>query len=590
MTGNTAAASWREIADAEWALLSGSRRHLAVWAVLLTTASLCGVAAAVLLGRFVNEARQGRVDAMLGAALAMGGLMVISALARTESTRNIEVAIAAGVARLRLETFALLQHKDIPAMTKLGLDEIYHRLTDGITAIREAMRLLLSDFAFNVVAAMIGLLVVVRIDPLIPVICGVVYLPYIVVRRRLMFRLGQHWNGQTALYPAIGGVIREAVEGVRTVKNHAATDIELAKLDRAQDAYLGAVRRHLRALGVGGFLNHVMFLVPEGLVYLYLGRHVMRGDASIGDLLTVVALFPFFRQVIWHASRMAAHRHEHGIHLARLADLRSLRDAAHLSTAHLPARSEALRGEVELRQVSVNMDGQAVLYDVDLVLEPGSRLGVVGLSGAGKSTIANLLIGLIQPDTGVVLVDGRPLHDWDIDDLRQQISYITQEIFLLNGTVRDNLTYGVPVPRDERLWEVLGQADLIAFVRGLPEQLDTVIGERGVKLSGGERQRLSIARAYLRDPRILVLDETTSALDSDSERRVREAQDRLAAGRTVMVIAHRLITLRHCDRILVVENGRVAEQGRHDELLAASGTYARLHRSQFSLAPERHTS
>jgi ABC-type multidrug transport system fused ATPase/permease subunit len=541
------------------------------------------VAFAVLMGVFVDAARRGD-DAAYGAAVAMGFLTLCAALARVGAAFNIESAIAHGIARLRVDTFGRLLRKDLDALGRVGFDEVHHRLTDGVEKIREAMRLLLADFVLFGLSTVLGLVVVMVIDPLIPLISLVVYLPYIAVRHRLMFRLGLSWNEHLRAYPGVVAVVRESIEGIRAVKTHAAAATELDRLDRVHVGYLAAIRRHLKALCTGGFLNHVMFLLPEGLVYLYVGNLVLRGDATIGELLTVIAIFPFFRQVVWHASRMAAHRAEHSVHIGRLKALAALPDEAYATAAGDRGPDDGrLAGTVEFRDVTVVLDGQRVLADLDLTVRPGRRVAVVGLSGAGKSTLANLLVGVRTPDRGEVLVDDRPLRDWDIDRLRRRIAYITQEINLLNASIRANLGYGLEPLPDARLHWALDLADLGDFVATLPDGLDTVIGERGIQLSGGQRQRLSIARAYLRDPRILVLDETTSALDVESESRVRRAQERLGAGRTTIVIAHRLGTVRDADEIVVIEDGRISERGRHDELVGGRGLYADLHRRQHAI-------
>jgi subfamily B ATP-binding cassette protein MsbA len=223
-----------------------------------------------------------------------------------------------------------------------------------------------------------------------------------------------------------------------------------------------------------------------------------------------------------------------------------------------------------------------VLDDLDFAVKAGERVALVGPSGAGKSTIVSLLPRLYDVTEGRILVDGVDVRDYQLSALRQQIAIVLQESLIFSGSVRDNLTYGRPNAAEHEIVEAAKAANAHEFITALPDGYDTHLGERGVNLSGGQRQRLSIARALLKNPRILILDEATSALDTESEALVQAALERLMHGRTSFIIAHRLSTVRGADRILVVQNGRIAEDGPHEALLARNGAYARLVQHQFA--------
>ncbi|SFI47288.1 MULTISPECIES: ABC transporter ATP-binding protein [Microbacterium] len=246
---------------------------------------------------------------------------------------------------------------------------------------------------------------------------------------------------------------------------------------------------------------------------------------------------------------------------------------------------DAVDGAIRLERATHRYPGAEddALHEIDLDVPAGTTVAFVGSSGSGKSTLLNLVLGFVRPASGRILLDGRDMQELDLRTVRRFVSVVPQESVLFEGSIRDNIAYGMPEVADERIAQALRDANAWDFVQAQPQGWDTVVGERGARLSGGQRQRLAIARALVRDPRILLLDEATSALDPESEELVKEALDRLMTGRTTLVVAHRLSTVRRADRIVVLEHGRIVEQGPHDELVAAGGRYARLHLTQAGL-------
>lgn len=247
---------------------------------------------------------------------------------------------------------------------------------------------------------------------------------------------------------------------------------------------------------------------------------------------------------------------------------------------------DAVEGRIRLEHASHRYAGgdRDALHEIDLDIAPGETVAFVGSSGSGKSTLLNLVLGFVRPTGGRMLLDGADVQHLDMRTARRFVSVVPQESVLFEGTIRENIAYGMPHLGDERIVEALRDANALEFVTAQPHGWDTVVGERGARLSGGQRQRLAIARALVRDPRILLLDEATSALDPESEELVKEALDRLMRGRTTLVVAHRLSTVRRADRIVVLEHGVIVEQGSHGELLDRDGRYARLHLTQAGLA------
>ncbi|HEY2122278.1 MAG TPA: ABC transporter ATP-binding protein, partial [Chthoniobacterales bacterium] len=241
-----------------------------------------------------------------------------------------------------------------------------------------------------------------------------------------------------------------------------------------------------------------------------------------------------------------------------------------------------LRGRIEYRDVSFAYEsGRPVLRGINLSIEPGETVAFVGKSGAGKTTLCSLLPRFYDAGSGEITIDGYDIRDLTLNSLRRQIGIVQQDVFLFGGTLRDNIVYGNLEATENQVWEAIQRAHLQEFVFSLERGLDTLIGERGVKLSGGQKQRLAIARIFLKNPPILILDEATSALDTETESIIQQSLEALSAGRTTLIIAHRLATTKNADRILVVTESGIAEEGRPEELLATGGLFARLHQAQF---------
>jgi ABC-type multidrug transport system fused ATPase/permease subunit len=253
---------------------------------------------------------------------------------------------------------------------------------------------------------------------------------------------------------------------------------------------------------------------------------------------------------------------------------------------YLPDPSQTLHGQIDFEGVGFrypSRDEVTVLRDVSFSVKPGQEVAIVGPSGAGKSTIASLLLKFYDPNSGRILFDDRDSSTFPVTALRAQMAVVMQDVFLFGGTIRENIGYGKPGAGDDEIINAAVKANAWDFIRSFPEKLDTVVGERGVQLSGGQRQRIAIARAVLKDPKILILDEATSSLDSESERLVQEALEKLMQGRTSLVIAHRLATIRKADTIIVLNEGTIVEQGTHAELLSnGNGLYKTLTELQFT--------
>ena len=248
-----------------------------------------------------------------------------------------------------------------------------------------------------------------------------------------------------------------------------------------------------------------------------------------------------------------------------------------------------LKGDLRFEDVAFSYPGRKdvpVLKNISLTASNGEQIALVGPSGAGKSTVASLLLKFYEPDSGTLYFDDRPAASFPLSQLRAQMAYVPQEIILFGGTISENIAYGKPEANSEEIMEAARKANADEFILRFPEKYETIVGERGIKLSGGQRQRIAIARAILKDPAILILDEATSSLDSESEKLVQEALENLMKGRTSFVIAHRLSTVRNADKIVVIDKGIVSESGTHQQLIIRNGLYRKLKEMQFEFGTE----
>lgn len=384
-------------------------------------------------------------------------------------------------------------------------------------------------------------------------------------------------EAQDALADA-GTVIEESVQGIADVKSFTNEPLEATRYDRSLTRFLDVTKRG--ALARAAFLSFVIFALFGTIAFVcwYGARMMATGEISNTEFLWFVLFGVFVGASLGTFPEIVSALQQTAGATERLREL------MHTPTERTDGDAEAhLKGALAFDHVSFRYPSRPdvqVLTDLSFQVEPGQRVALVGPSGAGKSTVFSLILGFNSPEAGEVRFDDRAATSLSLQALRSQIAIVPQEVLLFGGTIRENIEYGRPGASLEEIQTATRQANAYDFISALPEGFDTLVGPRGTKLSGGQRQRIAIARAILADPRILLLDEATSALDSESERLVNEALERLMVGRTSLVIAHRLSTVRHADRILVFNQGLIVESGTHDELLTHNGTYKFLVETQ----------
>jgi len=408
------------------------------------------------------------------------------------------------------------------------------------------------------------------------------FLLLFVARFKKAVKKAQH---QVRLHQAdIVTVVQEGLESVRVVKAYGRQDLEAARLDEVSQATVAAA---LKARKVKSLLSPVVTVVVAlcTAFVLWRGASLIVADAmTVGALTVFLAYLSKFFKPVQDLAKMTNSIAQAAVALERI---QGILDTDNIIAEREDARELATaRGEIVFEHIAFGYDAKnPILRDVNFRIEPGQMVGVVGTTGGGKSTVVSLIPRFYDANAGRVLIDGVDVKDYTKASLRNQIGFVLQDTVLFRGTIRENIAYGRPGATEAEIVEAAKLANAHGFITGMPHGYDTPVGERGLTLSGGQRQRIGIARAIIRNSPILILDEPTAALDTESERLVIEGLERLMKGRTVITIAHRLSTIRDADKIIVLDKGVVAEQGTHDELLRLGGIYAELHRIQYEQAP-----
>ncbi|WP_166243217.1 ABC transporter ATP-binding protein [Paenibacillus turpanensis] len=385
------------------------------------------------------------------------------------------------------------------------------------------------------------------------------------------------------MFEQIGEVnarVEDSISGIRVVKSFANEEHEIAKFSEQNRGFRLA---KLRSYLVISFSSSGVYMLTRliSVIVLVCGAwFAYRYELLIGELVAFLLYVNIFLKPI---DRINAFMESYPKGMAGFKRFCELMDTAPDVQDEPDAVEVArLEGAIAFHQVGFSYEGhKKVLNGMNLQVHPGETIALVGPSGAGKSTICSLVPRFYEVDEGEITIDGIPIRSMTQHSLRSQIGIVQQDVFLFNGTIRENIAYGKLGATEAEIREAARKAHLESLIASLPAGLDTVIGERGLKLSGGQRQRLAIARMFLKNPPILILDEATSALDTETEAIIQQALEELAVNRTTLVIAHRLATIRHADRIIVVTEDGIAEEGRHEELLAQGGVYSRLHQAQF---------
>ncbi len=493
---------------------------------------------------------------------------------------------AHALADLRNDTYRHLLTLPMTFFAQRRVGELNSRISADVSLLQESLSTVLAEFLRQFVVIATGLFLLVHVSGQLT-LTMLLTLPVValvaVVFGRYIRKLGKQVQDQVA---DTNVIVDETLQGIVNVKAFANEAWEAARYDEGVRKVRASALKSVRWRGA--FVSFIIFCM-FGVVVFIVWRAVhlkAQGDLEFGDITSFIGLSIMIGASIGGIPELVTSLLQAIGATERLLDIQEEKsEAIDLSQQK---KTLTIEGAIHFEHVAFHYATRSdvpVLHDVDFSVRPGERVALAGPSGAGKSTIASLVLRFYDPVQGRITIDGRDAREYDLSSLRDRMSVVPQEVLLFGGSIRENIAYGKPGASQAEIEDAARKANAHEFIASFPEGYDTVVGERGIQLSGGQRQRIAIARAVLKDPAILILDEATSALDTASEKLVQDALDKLMKGRTSIVIAHRLSTVRNADRILVLDKGTVVQSGPHDELIAdAGGLYFNLSRTQLTEA------
>jgi ATP-binding cassette, subfamily B, bacterial len=535
----------------------------------------------ILAGKLVDEVIGDReLDFLL---LVVGGVLVAFLGKSLFETLQEYVQVKIGldvITDMQIRAFKKLHRTPMSFFTTTPRGDMLYRLTHDVESIQNLNNTVVPRILQQVIGAIAAFSAVFVLYWPAAIVMFVVFAIYIFPS----FKLGKVMRKMSATQRDMSADmyqhLQESIESIRLVRTF---QTQSAEVETQQKKLLDWKNFSIRAALIGKVnwrLGNLFNIATPGVVMLIGGFSIWEGNITIGTLVACLSFIPIMFLPVRSLAENALTIQQAIPALQRIYEYFDLPEE-HEET--LPSFG-TVEGRIDLENIwfTYPKSDKKILKGVSLSMEQGNHIGIVGTSGGGKSTLIQILLGLYEPDEGSVLIDGKNLFSYNRNSFRQQVGVVSQETFLLNSTLRNNLLYGKKEATQKELDKAVEAAGLKDLIESLEDKYETVVGERGLKLSGGQRQRVALARAILRQPPVLIFDEATSSLDGETEEKVQESLEQLIPGRTTITIAHRLVTVRNADKILLLDQGMVAEQGTHEELLALRGQYYELYKAQYS--------
>ncbi|MGE0394658.1 MAG: ABC transporter ATP-binding protein, partial [Vicinamibacterales bacterium] len=579
----TASAAWREARELVWA----HRKRLGIGFVLMLVDRLSGLVLPATSKYLIDDVvGKGRTDLLMPLAAAAGAATLVGACTSFALSQLLGVAAQRAIADMRKRVQARIMQLPVSFFDATQTGVLVSRIMTDAEGIRNLVGTGLVQLAGGFVTAAIGIGVLFYLSWKLTIVTIVVLgifaagMAYAFGNLRPLFRERGKINAE------VTGRLTEALGGIRVVKSYTAEKREEIVFTKGAHRLFRNVAKSMTGISAtttGGTVAVGLI----GMVMLVMGgREIIAGRMTLGDLMMYIFFIGMVSAPLISIAAIGTQITEAFAGLDRIREVLGMTTEGDQDATRAPL--DRVDGDVRFEDVWFEYNpGQPVLKGVTFQAKPGTTTALVGSSGSGKSTLISLVMAFNHPLKGRISVDGRSIDEVRLIDYRRQTASVLQENFLFDGTIAENVQYARPGATLDEVREACRVAHCDEFISQFPEGYQTIVGERGIKLSGGQRQRVSIARAILANPRILILDEATSSLDSESEQMIQDGLKRLREGRTTFVIAHRLSTIRSADQILVLEAGEIVERGTHDELLAMNGRYRQLYDKQYRFEMDR---
>jgi len=512
------------------------------------------------------------MDALMSMVLLVSGAVLIQATTSFALTRLLSVEAQLLISKLRAKVQKQVLSLPISYFDNNKSGALVSRIMSDVEGVRNLVGTGLVQLFGGTITAIISLVLLINISGKMTLFVLVPVFLFAIIALKAFGYIRPIFRKRGVINAEVTGRLTETLNGVRVIKGFNAEAQENISFEKGVDRLFQNVKKSLTATAIMTSSSAFLLgLASVGIMGMG-GAMIIDGTLTVGDFLAFTLLLGFMIAPIVQMSNIGSQLTEAFAGLDRTEEIMNMQSEANdeLRTIEL----NKIVGDVEFKDVSFSYEkGKEVVHNISFKADRGSVTALVGSSGSGKSTLASLVSSFINPDSGVILIDGNDISKVSLNSFRSQLGVVLQDDFLFEGTIRDNILFPRPNATEEQVLQAVNAAYVNEFTDRFDDGLDTMIGERGVKLSGGQRQRIAIARAVLANPRILILDEATSNLDTESESLIQKSLADLMKGRTTFVIAHRLSTIRQANQILVIEHGKIAEQGNHNELIESKGRY-----------------